>query len=107
MFVDITPGTPEIYREELFKKLFLVGYDVPNNVMYGTDCRTDNYRFEWTKRWLSIDTALFDKLEIPTKMREKIFYKNFMRFLGRSNEEIKRFVPLPDCQTPWTPSLEK
>lgn len=107
MFVDITPGTPEIYREELFKKLFLVGYDVPNNVMYGTDCRTDNYRFEWTKRWLSIDTALFDKLEIPTKMREKIFYKNFMRFLGRSNEEIKRFVPLPDCQTLWTPSLEK
>ena len=107
MFVDLTPGTPEIYREELFKKLFTIGYDVPNNIMYGTDCRTDNYRFEWTKKWLEIDTALFDKFEIPQKMREKIFFKNFMRFLGRSNEEIKRFIPLPDSQTVWTPSLEK
>ena len=107
MFIDLTPGTPEIYREELFKKLFGVGYDVPNNVMYGTDCRTDNYRFEWTKKWLAIDSALFDKLEIPEKMREKIFYKNFMRFLGRDGGKVERFVPLPDSQTVWTPSLEK
>lgn len=107
MFVDLTPGTPEIYREELFRKLFTVGYDVPNNIMYGTDCRTDNYRAEWTKKWLAIDTALFDKFDIPQKMREKIFYKNFMRFLGRSNEEITRFIPLPDSQTLWIPALEK
>jgi predicted TIM-barrel fold metal-dependent hydrolase len=107
MFVDLTPGTPEIYREELFNKLFYVGYDVPNNVMYGTDCRADNYRFDWTKKWLDIDSALFDKLDIPEKMREKIFYKNFMRFIGRSNETVNRFVPLPDSQTIWTPSLEK
>ena len=107
MFVDLTPGTPEIYREELFNKLFYVGYDVPNNVMYGTDCRADNYRFDWTKKWLAIDSALFDKLDIPEKMREKIFYKNFMRFIGRSNETVNRFVPLPDSQTIWTPSLEK
>ena len=107
MFVDLTPGTPEIYREELFKKLFTVGYDVPNNVMYGTDCRTDKYRFEWTKKWLGIDTALFDKFGIPQKMREKIFYKNFMRFIGRSAESVTRFVPLPDSQTLWSPDLEK
>ena len=107
MFVDLTPGTPEIYREELFKKLFTVGYDVPNNIMYGTDCRTDNYRAEWTKKWLEIDTALFDKFNIPPKMRQKIFRDNFMRFLGRSKDTVKRFVPLPDSQTVWTPELEK
>ena len=107
MFVDLTPGTPEIYREELFRKLFTVGYDVPNNIMYGTDCRTDNYRTEWTKKWLAIDTALFDKFNIPEKMRQKIFRDNFMRFLGRNQAPVKRFVPLPDSQTVWTPELEK
>ena len=107
MFVDLTPGTPEIYREELFYKLFSVGYDVPNNVMYGTDCSAGEYRYEWTKKWLSIDTALFDKLHIPPKMRQKIFKGNFMRFLGRSTESIERFIPLPDSQTIWTPSLEE
>jgi len=107
MFVDLTPGTPEIYREELFKKLFTVGYDVPNNIMYGTDCRTNNYRVDWTKKWLEIDTALFDKFNIPSKMRQKIFRDNFMRFLGRNTSPVKRFVPLPDSQTFWTPDLEK
>ena len=107
MFVDLTPGTPEIYREELFRKLFTVGYDVPNNVMYGTDCRTDKYRFDWTRKWLEIDTALFDKFGIPEKMRQKIFYGNYMRFLGRDTAPVSRFIPLPDSQTLWTPELEK
>ena len=107
MFVDLTPGTPEIYREELFRKLFTVGYDVPNNIMYGTDCRTDTYRSEWTRKWLEIDTALFDKFGIPEKMRKKIFCDNYMRFLGRNTEKVTRFVPRPDSQTVWTPELEK
>ena len=107
MFVDLTPGTPEIYREELFRKLFTVGYDVPNNIMYGTDCRTDKYNFNWTKKWLEIDTALFDKFGIPEKMRQKIFFNNYMRFLGRDITPVSRFIPLPDSQTLWTPELEK
>lgn len=106
MFVDLTPGTPEIYRKELFYKLFTVGYDVPNNIMYGTDCSAGSYHHEWTERWLRIDTALFDELNIPQKLRRKIFKDNFMRFLGRSTQKITRFIPLPDSQTIWTPELE-
>ena len=37
MFFDITPGTPEIYRRELLTKLYTLGYDVGDNVMFGTD----------------------------------------------------------------------
>ena len=106
MFVDLTPGTPEIYREELLRKLFTVGYDVPNNIMYGSDCSAGDYQYAWTKKWLAIDTALFDKFHIPPKMRQKIFEGNFMRFLGRNTEKIDRFIPLPDSQTMWTPELE-
>lgn len=107
MFMDLTPGTPEIYREELFRKLFTVGYDVPNNIMYGSDCSTDDYQSAWTKKWLATDTALFDKFGIPSKMRQKIFADNFLRFIGRGGGEVKRFIPLPDSQTSWTPELEK
>lgn len=89
MFIDITPGTPEIYREELIKKLFGVGYDLPNNMMFGTDCSAENYNIQHAKNWLAIDNALFDKLEVPEKIREKIYYKNFMRFLGRESGQVE------------------
>ena len=107
IFLDLTPGTPEMYREELFRKLFYIGYDVPNNIMYGTDCSVKDYNSEWTKKWLKIDNELFDKLGIPEKLRKKIFCDNFMRFIGKSSEAVNRFVPLPDSQTMWTPDLEK
>lgn len=107
MFFDITPGTPEIYRDELFKKLFTVGYDVPNNIMYGTDCRTSGYNYKWTKKWLDIDLKLFDKYGIPEKMRQKIFRDNLFRFIGRTEDKVERFIPRPDSQTCWSPQLEK
>lgn len=37
MFVDLTPGTPKLWREEVLKKLFKVGYDVNHNVIFGSD----------------------------------------------------------------------
>ena len=107
MFLDLTPGTPEIYREELFRKLFTIGYDVPNNILYGTDGSAERYNGAWTRKWLAIDTALFDKYGIPQKMREKIFYRNYMRFLGKETGDVNYFVPTPDNQTAWTPALEE
>ncbi len=105
MFFDLTPGTPEIYREELLYKLFFVGYDVPNNILYGTDCRTSGYQYEWTKKWLRIDTALFDKFNISDKLRQTIFRDNLFRFLGKTERKVDRFIPLPDSQTVWSPDL--
>lgn len=39
----ITLGTHKIYREELLTKLFSVGYDVENNIMFGTDSLLTEY----------------------------------------------------------------
>ena len=75
--------------------------------MYGTDCSTDNYRSDWAKKWLEIDTDLFDKLGIPPKMRQKIFADNFLRFIGKCEGSAERFIPTPDEQTEWTPDMEK
>ncbi len=81
MFFDITPGTPAIYREELLYKLFKIGYDVNDNIMFGSDGRTHNYPLG-IKSYLEMDGKILDKLEIGEDVRQKIYCDNLMRFLG-------------------------
>ena len=101
MFFDITPGTPEIYREELLTKLFTIGYDVENNVMFGTDARTDNYSSNWAKEWLKTDGKILDKLGVSKNIREKMYYKNLLRFLGIDATEVTHRSPVPDDSNRW------
>ena len=87
MFFDITPGTPEIYRKELFTKLYYAGYNSGDNVMFGTDSNADAYRGEWVSSWLNIDGKILDELGVSIENREKLYYKNLLRFLGKTNEQ--------------------
>ena len=82
MFFDITPGTPEIYRRDLITKLFTVGYDVENNIMFGTDSITNDYNPPWIKKWLELDNKIMDELNVKEEVRAKIYEGNFMRFLN-------------------------
>lgn len=82
MYFDLTPGTPEIYREDLFSKLFRIGYDVPHNTMFGADMSAEDYDSEYTKNWLALDNSLYDKLGIAEETRELIYEKNFLEFMG-------------------------
>ena len=82
MYFDLTPGTPEIYREDLFSKLFRIGYDVPHNTMFGADMSAEEYDSEYTKGWLALDNSLYDKLGIAEETRELIYEKNFLEFMG-------------------------
>ncbi len=82
MFIDLTPGTPPVYREEVLTKLFRVGYRVEDNLIFGTDGVTPGYHHEWIKQWLDRDNGIYDKLDISQSVREKIYSKNFLRFLG-------------------------
>ncbi len=82
MFFDITPGTPEIYREDLFNKLFNAGYDATHNIMFGTDMSADNYDFEYAKKLINFDNMLYDKLGIPAKTQQLIYQDNFLRFIN-------------------------
>ena len=102
MFFDVTPGTPEIYREELFKKLFTLGYDVENNVMFGTDARTNTYNSNWSHRWLEIDRKIMDRFGVSLRVRKKMYEGNLMRFLGISNEVAVQNVPTPDDSNAWS-----
>ncbi len=106
MFFDITPGTPEIYRRDLLTKLLTIGYYVPDNIMFGTDCNAYPYNYEWTARWMKIDNEIYDSLGVGPKLREKIYGKNLMRFLGILKEEKKEYKLDCDSQDMWNVIVE-
>lgn len=101
MFFDITPGTPEIYREELLTKLFTIGYDVSNNILFGTDASAHEYSDSWAKNWLDIDRNIMDKLGFSKENREKLYYENLLRFLGKKNVNVDIATPTTDNSNAW------
>lgn len=82
LFIDITPGTPKIYREEALRKLFTVGYNIVDNIFFGTDCIANNYRHEYAKEIIERDNDIYAKLNLQKEVYDKIYEKNLKRFVG-------------------------
>lgn len=101
MFFDLTPGTPEIYREELLFKIFNIGYDVPHNIMFGTDSSASNYGGEWVKNWIEIDNRLYEKLGVSEEIKQKIYEDNFLRFIGVKEKDFTHRMQSPDSGVAW------
>ena len=80
MFIDTTPGTPRIYRREVFFKMYHIGYDIENNVIFGTDCN-NKYDSGYAKEILAMDKDALDNAGVSAEQREKYYSKNFLRFL--------------------------
>jgi len=81
MFVDTTPGTPEIYRRDALTKLFSVGYDVRNNVFFGSDSTTESYNSKWASEWISRDTEILKTIGLPDGDVSNIFGGNILKFI--------------------------
>lgn len=114
MFFDITPGTPPIYRKELLTKLYTIGYDVGDNVFFGTDGNASDYRNAWTDEWLARDRVILDELGVSLENRQKLYADNLMRFLGVTESTREKIAPDVDDAKPWsavpqevTPIIEK
>lgn len=86
MFVDITPGTPPIYREEALTKLFTVGYDVHDHVLFGTDAELGHYGADWSRAWQETDDAIYAGLGLDAKAVDSIYRGAFRRFLFGADE---------------------
>ena len=90
MFIDTTPGTPKIYRRDALSKLYTVGYDVFDHVLFGTDCRTCAYNVKWSDDWLRTDDAIYDGLGLDGIWRDSIYRTAFRRYLfGGDNSNRK------------------
>ncbi len=96
MFIDITPGTPPLWREEVFKKLFLGGYDVMHNVIFGSDCGTNGYNVAWVREWLARDAGIFEKFGLDREegFLSHIYGENLLRFIGVREETFDKKIPM-------------
>lgn len=83
LFIDLTPGTPPIYREEALRKLLTVGYEMmPSHMLFGTD-GSSVYNSEKYRQVIENDIAIYDKLGVPTRIKSQIFQENLLRFIHR------------------------
>lgn len=103
MFFDITPGTPPIYRKELLTKLYTIGYDVGDNILFGTDASAHTYSVDWVSKWLKTDGSILDTLGVSRENREKLYYHNLLRFLGKNQTTVTHASPVPDNANTWLP----
>ncbi|MBR2672439.1 MAG: amidohydrolase family protein [Oscillospiraceae bacterium] len=93
IFLDLTPGTPISYRDELLQKIVNSGFDVFHNMLYGTDCNTGSYASAWAKKWIDTDSAIFDKYGVSKEDQRRVFHDNFLRFWHLSDEQY-RYKPV-------------
>lgn len=82
LFVDITPGTPRIYREEALTKLYTVGYCVEDNVFFGTDQVVETYDADGAKGLIARDNAIYEKIGLSSEAVDKIYARNLVNFVG-------------------------
>lgn len=90
MFIDLTPGTPRIYRQDMITKLMTVGYDIERNLIFGTDCVANNYNVESAVEWIGHDTGIYRGLGVNQQVIEDIFANNLLRFLGKGTSAERR-----------------
>ena len=88
MFVDLTPGTPAIYRRDALTKLFTVGYDVENNVIFGSDSEASDYNVGWSREWIDRDDKIYEQIGVGKEIHQKIYRDNLLRFLGVSKQTV-------------------
>lgn len=95
LFIDLTPGTPPIYRREALTKLFTIGYDVAGNVLFGSDGLTSDYRGDWVRAWIERDNGIYRELALSETTLAGIYAGNLLRFItGDKSGRVKR-LPRP------------
>ena len=56
MYVDLTPGTPAVFRKNALREYFLTGYpEIENRTVWGTDGNVDDYNTEYAAQILQKD----------------------------------------------------
>ncbi len=93
MFLDITPGDFSEARRDILRRLFTIGYDVSNNIIYGTDRSANSYDHDCARRWIERDSEVFRELNLSGEQVEAIFSENLRRFLGVSEKKVSRVLP--------------
>lgn len=82
MFLDLTPGTPPLYRRDLLEKLYTV-YPAKDHMLFGTDGIANHFNTPHFRALIERDNAIYDELSVTEAVREGIYSQNLARFLGK------------------------
>lgn len=82
MFIDITPGTPPIYRRDALTRLHTIGYDIVHNILFGSDCSAPAYNVQWVLDTRARDGAIYEELGLSQDTLALTYGRNLLRFLG-------------------------
>ena len=99
MFIDTTPGTPYIYRKDVFEKIYMIDYDLKERVVFGTDSTVNDFNVDYAVRWIEWDYAIMQKLRaaaddlipiphnLPSadEMFRKATQENYQKFVYGTN----------------------
>jgi len=88
MYVDITPGTPPIYRQRALTDLFSAGYAVADNVIFGSDCSAPGYNIHRAQEWLRRDAEILTRLGLGQDVLDKVWGANLRRFIGLPDQDV-------------------
>jgi len=81
MFIDISPGTPPIYRRDALTKIFTIGYNVTDNVLFGVDTVAGNYDVGRALGILERDSKIYSDICLSEETLAKIYSLNLRRFI--------------------------
>ncbi len=82
LYIDTTPGTPPVYRQDVLTRLFNVGYDVKHRVFFGSDCSTHAYDGIWAGQWIERDKRILKAIGLDRDEVNAVFADNMKRFVG-------------------------
>ncbi len=99
LYIDLTPGTPRIYREEALRKLYYTGYSLEKDILWGTDLVVNHYDTARAQKMIAFDNEIYERLatgferyleldrpdvksEDFSRWKQLAFEENFHRFLA-------------------------
>jgi predicted TIM-barrel fold metal-dependent hydrolase len=101
MFIDTTPGTPEIYRNDALSRLFRIGYDVAGHVFFGTDFLVDRYFPDKVQLLVNRDEQIFREMGMEgiTVTPEDVFSRYLLRFVHGQGAYVSAYCLADRCRS--------
>ena len=62
LFIDDCPGTPDIYRKQVFRNFAFLGYDLTDRLIFGSDTGVSDYNIRWMRYMFDFDRNMFAEL---------------------------------------------
>ncbi len=84
LFIDFTPGTPPIYREDALRKIFFIGFDDFEHFMFGVDNIANDYNVDYAKTWRERDEAIYAKFGLEQSIIDGVFGGTALKFIGKA-----------------------